>query len=123
MADRDVSVKIGGRIMTKLDCTVYGCTYNSNNSCNRGNIQVGGREAIKSSETVCRSFEQKGSMGEKNTTSNSAMESAERPTDVDCDAVKCRYNQQNKCHAEHIRIAGVHAVTSGETECGSYEAK
>ena len=112
--------------MTKLDCTVYGCTYNADNSCTRGNIQVGGHEAIKSSETVCRSFEQKGSRDAKNTTGNSisnSTASAERPTDVACDAVKCRYNKEKKCHAQHIRIAGVHAVASGETECGSFEAE
>lgn len=108
--------------MTNLDCTVYGCTYNADNSCTRGNIQVGGHEAIKSSETVCRSFELKGSTGEKNAMRSSTA-SASRPTDVSCDAVKCRYNKEEKCHAEHIRVAGVHAVASGETECGSFEAE
>lgn len=108
--------------MTKLDCTVYGCTYNADNSCTRGKIHVGGHEAIKSSETVCRSFEPKGSKGEKNSVSNSTA-SAERPTDISCDAVKCIYNKEKKCHAEHIRVAGVHAVASGETECGSFVAK
>jgi hypothetical protein len=113
--------------MTNLDCTVYGCVYNSNNSCNRGNIHVGGKEAIKSSETLCRSFEQKGSTGTqnsaKNSVGNSTAENAARLTDVACDAVKCRYNHEQKCQAQHIRIAGVHAVASGETECGSYESK
>ena len=113
--------------MTNLDCTVYGCVYNSDNSCNRGNIQVGGKEAIKPSETLCKSFEQKGSTASKNVAKNSAGNStadhAARATDVSCDAVKCRYNQGQKCQANHIRIAGVHAVASGETECGSYEAK
>ena len=113
--------------MTNLDCTVYGCTYNSDNSCTRGNIQVGGHEAIKPSETVCRSFEPKRSSqmsnSTKNSMGNSTSDSASRPTDIACDAVKCRYNKEKKCHAQHIRVAGVHAVTSGETECGSFEAK
>lgn len=113
--------------MTNLDCTVYGCIYNSDNSCNRGNIHVGGKEAMKSSETLCRSFEQKGSKGTQNSFKNSVGNStdnyAARATDVDCDAVKCRYNKEMKCNADHIRIAGVHAVASGETECGSYEPK
>jgi hypothetical protein len=117
----------GGRIMTNLDCTVYGCVYNSDNSCNRGNIHVGGKEAMKPSETLCRSFEQKGSSNTKNSVKssagNSTAEKAARATDISCDAVKCRYNQDMKCHAQHIRIAGVHAVASCETECGSYEAK
>ena len=109
--------------MTNLECTVYGCTYNSDKSCNRGNIQVGGREAIKSSETVCRSFEQKKSGEEKNSVSNSTGESVQKSTDVSCDAVKCRFNENQKCHATTIGIAGLHAVTSGETECGSFEAR
>ena len=113
--------------MTKLDCTVYGCVYNSDNSCNRGNIHVGGKEADKPSETLCRSFEQKGSANAKNlskcSAGNSTASHAERSTDISCDAVKCRYNKEMKCNAPHIRIAGIHAVASGETECGTYEAK
>lgn len=112
--------------MTNLDCTVYGCTYNEKNSCTRGKIQVGGREAIKSSETLCESFQQKSgntmNHASVNSVKNSTVE-ASNPTDVFCNAVKCRYNESNKCSASHIRIAGVHAVASGETECGSYEAK
>lgn len=107
--------------MTNLDCTVLSCIYNENKSCERGNIQVGGREAMKSSETACESFVQKRSDGEKNQTQNKVGESASYPTEVACNAVKCRYNKEKKCHAEHIQIAGVHAVTTGETECGSFE--
>ena len=105
--------------MTKLDCSVVGCTYNADNSCKRADITVGGHDARKSSETVCKSFAQKGT----NTLRNSAECRPSKNTEVACDAVHCKYTDAKKCKAEHIGIAGRHAVTNGETECGSFVCK
>ena len=109
--------------MTNLDCSVYDCVYNTDFGCKRSNIQVGGREAIKSSETVCNSFALKGSYGDRLRASNMAECNEAKQTEVSCNAVRCRYNSDKKCSAEHIRIAGVHAMASGETECGSFECE
>ncbi len=104
--------------MTRLDCNVTGCAYNSSNSCRRDNITVGGREANKSSETVCNSFSPKGT----NTLLNACC-GPKKETQVSCDALNCRFNDSKICAADHIGIAGRHAVTNGETECGSFEPK
>ena len=104
--------------MTNLDCNVVGCSYNMNNSCRREDITVGGSEAHKASETVCRSFSPKGT----NTLTN-ACGGAKKATKVACDAVNCKFNKAKMCSAEHIGIAGKNAVTNGETECGSFEQK
>lgn len=104
--------------MVKLDCSVAGCTYNTNNCCRRENICICGQEAIKSSETACKSFSPKGT----NTLSNACC-GAKKETEVACDAVNCRYNEAKVCTATHIGIAGLHAVTNGETECGSFECR
>ena len=104
--------------MVKLDCTVIGCAYNANNSCRRENITVGGHEAHKSSETACKSFAPKGT----NTLVN-ACGGPKKETNVACDAVNCKYNEDKICYAEHIGIAGRHAVTNGETECGTFVEK
>ncbi len=109
--------------MTDIECSVYECAYNTDFSCRRSNIQVGGRDAIKSSETVCQSFGLKSSNDDKLRTTNMAECNNAPNTEVYCNAVRCRYNSDKKCQAQRIRIAGVHAMASGETECGSFEAE
>lgn len=104
--------------MVKLDCSVVGCAYNTNNSCRREDISVGGPKAQKSSETACKSFSPKGT-----NTLTSGCCGAKKETKVSCDAVNCRFNEEQVCHAKHIGIAGRHAVTNGETECQSFEAR
>lgn len=105
--------------MTKLDCLVVNCVYNNNKHCKRENITVGGHEARKPSETVCKSFSPKGT----NTLTSMACGGPKDALNVACDAVTCRYNDNKKCSAEHIAIAGMHAVTNGETECGTFQSK
>lgn len=104
--------------MVKLDCNVVSCAYNNNNSCRRENITVGGHQASKSSETICESFSPKGT----NTLVN-ACGGPKKETNVSCDAVNCKFNDSKVCKAHHIGIAGQHAVTNGETECGSFVCK
>lgn len=101
--------------MVKLDCTVENCAYNANKSCRREDITVGGYEAHKSTETACESFAPRGT----NTLVN-ACGGAKKETKVACNAVNCKYNEGKICHAEHIGIAGTHAVTNGETECATF---
>ena len=105
--------------MTNLDCSVIGCTYNKDNSCKKESIQVGGHEARKASETACRSFAPKGT----NAATTMSAGEAKKATEVSCEATTCRFNDNKKCSAKHIGIAGTHAVTNGETECGSFECK
>ena len=105
--------------MTKLDCSVVNCMYNSENSCRKEMITVGGHEAHNPSETACKSFAQRGSQGVK----NAGCGMPKKETEIACDAVNCRFNENKVCAANHIKIAGKHAVTNGETECGSFEQK
>ncbi len=104
--------------MVKLDCSVESCAYNMNKSCKREGITVGGREAHNPSETACNSFQLRGTNTVKNVCGCETKE-----TQVACDAVNCRFNDAKVCQAKHIGIAGAHAVTNGETECGSFELK
>ena len=105
--------------MTRLDCSVTSCSYNENRLCKRENITVGGMEAKKPSETVCESFYPKGT----NTMTNLDNKGASEETNVACHAVTCVYNDNKKCTAAHIQIAGVKAVSSGETECGTFQCR
>lgn len=103
--------------MTNLDCSVISCTYNTDNSCKKDGITVGGHDAHKPSETACKSFAPK----TMHSVTNLASCHASKQTEVACDAVHCKFNEDKKCRAKHIGIAGAHAVTNGETECGSFE--
>lgn len=105
--------------MTKLDCSVVSCSYNENRLCKRENITVGGHEAIKPSETVCESFYPRGT----NTMTNLDSKGPKKETNIACNAVTCVYNEDKKCTADHIQIAGVKAVSTGETECGTFQAR
>ena len=82
--------------MTKLDCTVVTCTYNSNKKCKRDNITVGGNEAIKPSETACESFYPKGT----NTMTSLDNDGPKTALNVACKAVTCVYNKDKKCTAD-----------------------
>ena len=105
--------------MTKLDCSVTSCSYNENKMCKRDNITVGGCKAIKPSETACESFHPRGT----NTMTSVDGKGPSLETNVACNAVTCRYNNNKMCTAKHIQIAGVKAVSTGETECGTFEAR
>ena len=105
--------------MTKLDCNVVSCSYNENKLCKLDTIKVGGKEAKKPSETVCESFYPRGT----NTMTNMDGKGASKETNVACNAVTCMYNDNKKCTATNIQIAGVKAVSSGETECGTFQCK
>lgn len=104
--------------MTQLDCTVSSCMYNKENYCSKGDIMVGGRNASHISETCCESFRDKKDGSASNSTAHPS------PTiDVDCEAEKCRYNDNCKCQAGHIGISGSQACTCQETECTSFCCK
>ena len=104
--------------MTNLDCSVCNCTYNKENSCCRDNIHVEGSTARMTEDTCCKSFaEQKGEAG------ISSMESAVKQTNIACDVANCIYNEECRCDAEHIGIAGRDACNCSQTECASFRCK
>lgn len=101
--------------MTKLDCNVVSCSYNEDNCCRRSDIQVEGTDAHTPSETSCGSFVPRGCGCNRNELGEPA-----KATAVACEAVECRFNREKKCSADHIGIAGGHADSGRETECGSF---
>ncbi len=103
--------------MTQLDCTVSSCLYNKDSYCCKGDITVGGRHASSVNETCCESFREK-----EGSASNSAGH-ASQTIHVDCEAENCKYNEDCKCHAGHIGIAGGQACSCQETECASFCCK
>jgi len=103
--------------MTNLDCTVSTCLYNKDDSCSRDNIHIEGTTAKVTEETCCKSFVER-----KENMSNSAADAA-KPTNILCDAKNCIYNEECRCDAEHIGVAGRNACDCKETECASFRCK
>lgn len=101
--------------MTNLDCTVTNCVYNDEKCCCKGDIEVKGESARKTEETCCGSFVERKVGQEK-----SAAGQPTKGIDVSCEACKCEFNEDYKCSAKHIGIAGKNACSCSETECASF---
>ena len=101
--------------MTKLECSVKNCVYNEEPYCCKGDIMVEGRDAKNTSETACASFQER----TKDCCSNAVGHKSEN-IDVDCEAVKCVYNESCKCSANRIGIVGSNAKDSADTQCASF---
>jgi hypothetical protein len=43
-----------------------------------------------------------------------------RTISIDCEAVKCVYNSNYKCHAQHVDIKGAGACNCQGTECSTF---
>lgn len=92
--------------------------YNADKKCSKNNILVDGSEASMPHETCCSSFREQGSNYSKN-----AVCEPKTSLDVQCKAINCTFNENEKCHADHIGINGANACVVAETECASFRRK
>lgn len=104
--------------MAQLNCGVLNCAYNKDEYCCKGDIMVGGRHAVQESDTCCDSF-----IEAKEDRFTSALEHPSKFISIDCEAVKCVYNSNYKCVAEHVDIKGFGADNSKETLCATFKEK
>lgn len=105
--------------MTILKCSATTCVYNEDMLCSRGEIDVTGESARQADETSCGSFQER---------NGSAMNSAKNhcgceTIQIDCKAQNCTYNEECKCTAAAIDVAGPGAKASGETKCETFECQ
>ena len=106
--------------MAELKCMAEKCTYNKERLCSKGDIMVGGKHATNTDDTCCESFAPK---REGHDVFTSSLEHPSRTISIDCEAVKCMYNKNYKCVAEHVDIQGGSASTSPETACATFREK
>ena len=104
--------------MTKLECSVKNCMHNSDNYCCKSASLVDGNEAVKPNETCCASFDEN-----KGGAFTNLFKTPETRLEVECDAVKCVYNEDRRCAAERIDIAGDGACECGQTRCATFKAR
>lgn len=104
--------------MTKLECSVDSCIHNADDCCCRGEIDVKGKKACSMCDTCCGSY-QKATNGRVRNSVSYPKEN----TEINCEAVKCIYNQSSKCTATNVGIAGYGARDKEETECSTFREK
>lgn len=104
--------------MPILDCSVNSCTYNKEDFCCRGNINVAGNDAQTSETTCCSSFSEKreGSFSNCNQECTPTM-------NILCEAQNCVFNNSQSCSADHIGISGGAAHEMNQTECSSFRCQ
>lgn len=103
--------------MTNLVCSVDSCIHNNSSLCCKEGITIGGSRAVSSEATCCDSFE------EKTGAFMNSLESPHTSLNVQCEACNCTYNENRRCAAEDIHVAGMNACTTRETECNSFVPK
>lgn len=101
--------------MAELKCGVVNCTYNKEHLCSKGDIMVGGKHADNSDDTCCESF-----MERRDGAMTSAISHPSKTISIDCEAVKCIYNSNYKCVADHVDITGRSADSCRETSCATF---
>ena len=105
--------------MTILKCSATTCAYNEDMLCSRGEINVMGDSAKSSEETSCGSFREK-SQGAMNSAKNGC---GCETIQIDCKAHNCTYNENCKCTAAAIDVAGSGAKVCSETKCDTFECQ
>ena len=105
--------------MPLLSCSALNCAYNEDRYCSKGDILVQGDDAQTACETCCSSFKEAGEGNWKNAMSGNASATIQ----IDCTACKCHYNENNRCMAGQVDIAGQSACTCTQTECSTFEKK
>lgn len=106
--------------MTKLNCSVTSCLHNEDRLCCLNSIKVEGTTADVSDGTACASFEEKGRESYKNSLVD---EQPKQSLMIECMAQKCIYNDEYKCTASHIDVAGDGACDCGDTRCATFTSK
>lgn len=103
--------------MAELKCAAENCTYNEERYCCKGDIMVGGKHACCDDETCCESFSKK---REEEDAFSSSLSHPSKTISIDCEAVKCIYNSNYKCVADHVDIKGNGACDCRETACATF---
>lgn len=104
--------------MADLNCGVQNCSYNKDNCCCKGDIMVGGKHACEADCTCCESFRER-----KGDSFSNAISHPSQTISIDCEAIKCIYNNDYRCHATHVDIKGNQAKSSMETLCATFQEK
>ena len=105
--------------MTILKCSATTCAYNEDMLCSRGEIDVMGDSAKSSEETSCGSFRERNQSAANSAINHCGCQSIQ----IDCKAHNCTYNENCKCTAAAIDVAGNGAKSCSETKCNTFQCQ
>jgi hypothetical protein len=101
--------------MAEVRCTVTNCFFNMRSGCTAPSLKVDGKKAFESRSTSCDTFvEQKPGI-------KSNVGDPYKETEIECKAVKCGYNDGEKCEASTIVVNGKNAKVPEETCCSTFD--
>lgn len=113
-----------------LSCNCTNCVHNERGLCDANNINVSGMNAHNSNATQCDTFMEKGLKNAFTSMSNinAAGElkqlytnaSIEMTPTIRCNALSCRYNNNQICSSNDVKIDGSRAITSSKTCCDTF---
>ena len=104
--------------MAELKCAVDTCVYNNSECCCKGDIMVAGMRALSCDESCCVSYREKKGVRASNEAKHPC-----RTISIDCEAVKCIYNSNYKCLADHVDTRGCKAPDCRETSCATFKER
>ena len=105
--------------MTNLECSALHCANNHSHLCCLSEINVGGANACRCSETCCESFVDSGNSYANVLDSRDAAPE----TRISCAAHHCVYNTSGICNAEDVQINGSFAHRRDATSCNTFIAR
>jgi hypothetical protein len=105
--------------MTELFCSAIHCASNRDSRCCRPQIKVGGDQATESGETCCTSFRPV----RDGVVSAADFSRVNQSVPITCEAVTCAYNEQSRCRAESVQVAGSGAREMYATRCKTFRCR
>ncbi len=100
--------------MAQIVCTVSNCYFNKREGCTAPTLDVDGEQANESRFTSCDTFiEQKPGV-------RSSLSEPKSNTSINCKAVQCVYNGNEKCEATRVVVNGKNAENPEETCCSTF---
>ena len=106
-----------------LKCDATNCAYNKDYECKAGRIHVSGLGAVSVEGTNCTTFVNRDSSSLVNSLAgdvrekesffnssnssfvNSVGDSTTEPSDIECEAHNCKYNNHKVCYADSVKIS------------------
>lgn len=108
--------------MPKLKCAAENCLYNQERYCLRHRIHVQGTKAVHVEETQCGSFKYCEDC-EQPRVEFAFLDSENENISINCDCTNCKYNENDLCNKDFVKISGYGAMYRMGTTCESFERK
>lgn len=110
--------------MPRLKCTAKNCLYNQSSYCTRNRIHVQGTYAIEDEDTQCGTFKMCDNCPEGALKLEIAyLDDGNEHLSINCDCINCKFNENELCHKDIVKISGLKAQTRQDTACESFERK